>query len=106
MDWLSIALGWVTIPTLWFLFKHWPKRKRPRMELPKPQRRKVFQAENWYGLDTPAKKARNLKEHREWDTEFYGYIEPHQLIVYNGKLITLEQADRLFFIEEEKRKYK
>lgn len=55
------------------------------------------------------KKARRLEEHRLWDNEFYGTIranEPDQLIVYNGNLVTISEADRLYFIEEEKRKRK
>lgn len=66
-------------------------------------KKQVYQSSFALMLDTPSKKARHLKEHREWDQEFYGRIannDPNQLIIYNGNLITIGEADRLYFIEE------
>jgi hypothetical protein len=74
----------------------------------KLKKKKVYQSDFALMLDTPAKKARHLKEQHEWDREFYGTIQandPSQLIIYNGKLVTISQADRLYFLEEQKRKY-
>ena len=69
--------------------------------LKKKPLKKVYQESFALLLDTPSKKARHLKEHREWDTQFYGYIEPEKLIIWNGKVVTLEEADRLYYIEQQ-----
>jgi hypothetical protein len=56
-------------------------------------------------LDTPAKKARHLKEHRDWDQEFHGYLKQRELIIWNGKLMSIEEADRSYYEEETIRRY-
>jgi hypothetical protein len=70
------------------------------MELPKRERRTVYQAENWYGLDTPAKQAKHRQEHSEWDIEFYGLIPAPQKIIWNGVEMALEEADKQYYRDE------
>lgn len=83
---IAVGLGWV----------HYSDQRGINAR-PKEKR---YQDDFSLMLDTPAKKARHLKEHREWDSQF-NELAFQEMIVWNGVLMTKEQADYEFFKEQQ-----
>jgi hypothetical protein len=94
----AIVVGAIAV-ALWVYFTDQRGiNARPRMELPKRERR--YQDDFSLFLDTPAKQAKHRQEHSEWDIEFYGLIPAPQKIIWNGVEMALEEADKQYYRDE------